>query len=182
MHNKLIGSILIGSFKVDLGTVYNQPGMVYIFTLTLLLSNICISRQIWQSFWLAILAKSLVADCPGLKDYISSTSDPRLQVLPISKIFSALFMKYTGQGDMPIDYNTRFLFVYKSARSLLELLNWLNLYLQPNPKLPRSIVVRKWSCGVGKLPEISLKSSDINVEFWLPWWVSSELCQLLSWH
>ncbi|KAJ6663116.1 hypothetical protein lerEdw1_010709 [Lerista edwardsae] len=26
MHNKLIGSILIGSFKVDLGTVYNQPG------------------------------------------------------------------------------------------------------------------------------------------------------------
>nr|XP_033790769.1 fer-1-like protein 6 isoform X2 [Geotrypetes seraphini] len=25
-HNKLIGSILIGSFKVDLGTVYNQPG------------------------------------------------------------------------------------------------------------------------------------------------------------
>uniref|UniRef100_A0A670JUU1 Fer-1 like family member 6 n=1 Tax=Podarcis muralis TaxID=64176 RepID=A0A670JUU1_PODMU len=26
MHNKLIGSILIGSFKVDLGTVYNEPG------------------------------------------------------------------------------------------------------------------------------------------------------------
>ncbi|XP_042320398.1 fer-1-like protein 6 [Sceloporus undulatus] len=26
MHNKLIGSVLIGSFKVDLGTVYNQPG------------------------------------------------------------------------------------------------------------------------------------------------------------
>ncbi|XP_006028532.1 fer-1-like protein 6 [Alligator sinensis] len=26
MHNKLIGSLLIGSFKVDLGTVYNQPG------------------------------------------------------------------------------------------------------------------------------------------------------------
>ncbi|XP_029447857.1 fer-1-like protein 6 [Rhinatrema bivittatum] len=26
LHNKLIGSILIGSFKVDLGTVYNQPG------------------------------------------------------------------------------------------------------------------------------------------------------------
>ncbi|XP_006879370.1 PREDICTED: fer-1-like protein 6 [Elephantulus edwardii] len=25
-HHKLIGSILIGSFKVDLGTVYNQPG------------------------------------------------------------------------------------------------------------------------------------------------------------
>uniref|UniRef100_A0A8C5YML1 Fer-1 like family member 6 n=1 Tax=Marmota marmota marmota TaxID=9994 RepID=A0A8C5YML1_MARMA len=26
LHHKLIGSILIGSFKVDLGTVYNQPG------------------------------------------------------------------------------------------------------------------------------------------------------------
>uniref|UniRef100_A0ABM5GCL9 Fer-1-like protein 6 n=1 Tax=Pogona vitticeps TaxID=103695 RepID=A0ABM5GCL9_9SAUR len=26
MHNKLIGSVLIGSFKVDLGTVYNEPG------------------------------------------------------------------------------------------------------------------------------------------------------------
>ncbi|XP_027501470.1 fer-1-like protein 6 [Corapipo altera] len=26
MHNKLIGSVLIGSFKVDLGTVYSQPG------------------------------------------------------------------------------------------------------------------------------------------------------------
>ncbi|XP_074941861.1 fer-1-like protein 6 [Phalacrocorax aristotelis] len=26
MHNKLIGSVLIGSFKVDLGTVYGQPG------------------------------------------------------------------------------------------------------------------------------------------------------------
>ncbi|EMP26127.1 Fer-1-like protein 6 [Chelonia mydas] len=26
MHNKLIGSLLIGSFKVDVGTVYNQPG------------------------------------------------------------------------------------------------------------------------------------------------------------
>ncbi|XP_068037761.1 fer-1-like protein 6 isoform X3 [Anomalospiza imberbis] len=26
MHNKLIGSVLIGSFKVDLGTVYIQPG------------------------------------------------------------------------------------------------------------------------------------------------------------
>uniref|UniRef100_A0A672TY73 Fer-1 like family member 6 n=1 Tax=Strigops habroptila TaxID=2489341 RepID=A0A672TY73_STRHB len=26
MHNKLIGSMLIGSFKVDLGTVYGQPG------------------------------------------------------------------------------------------------------------------------------------------------------------
>ncbi|PKK33907.1 fer-1-like family member 6 [Columba livia] len=26
MHNKLIGSVLIGSFKVDLGTVYAQPG------------------------------------------------------------------------------------------------------------------------------------------------------------
>ncbi|XP_048364575.1 fer-1-like protein 6 isoform X2 [Sphaerodactylus townsendi] len=26
MHNKLIGSVLIGSFKVDLGTVYLQPG------------------------------------------------------------------------------------------------------------------------------------------------------------
>uniref|UniRef100_A0A4X2KXZ5 C2 domain-containing protein n=1 Tax=Vombatus ursinus TaxID=29139 RepID=A0A4X2KXZ5_VOMUR len=26
MHNKLIGSLLIGSFKVDLGMVYNQPG------------------------------------------------------------------------------------------------------------------------------------------------------------
>ncbi|XP_053101941.1 fer-1-like protein 6 [Hemicordylus capensis] len=26
MHNKLIGSILIGSFKVDLGTVYSEPG------------------------------------------------------------------------------------------------------------------------------------------------------------
>uniref|UniRef100_A0A4X1SZ66 C2 domain-containing protein n=1 Tax=Sus scrofa TaxID=9823 RepID=A0A4X1SZ66_PIG len=25
-HHKLIGSVLIGSFKVDLGTVYNQPG------------------------------------------------------------------------------------------------------------------------------------------------------------
>lgn len=25
-HHKLIGSILIGAFKVDLGTVYNQPG------------------------------------------------------------------------------------------------------------------------------------------------------------
>nr|XP_020041492.1 fer-1-like protein 6 [Castor canadensis] len=25
-HHKLIGSILIGSFKIDLGTVYNQPG------------------------------------------------------------------------------------------------------------------------------------------------------------
>uniref|UniRef100_A0A6I8T2H1 Fer-1-like family member 6 n=2 Tax=Xenopus tropicalis TaxID=8364 RepID=A0A6I8T2H1_XENTR len=26
MHNKLLGSILIGSFRVDLGTVYNEPG------------------------------------------------------------------------------------------------------------------------------------------------------------
>uniref|UniRef100_A0A8B9TYW6 Fer-1 like family member 6 n=1 Tax=Anas zonorhyncha TaxID=75864 RepID=A0A8B9TYW6_9AVES len=26
MHHKLIGSVLIGSFKVDLGTVYSQPG------------------------------------------------------------------------------------------------------------------------------------------------------------
>ncbi|XP_075438327.1 fer-1-like protein 6 isoform X2 [Ascaphus truei] len=26
MHNKLIGNILIGSFRVDLGTVYNEPG------------------------------------------------------------------------------------------------------------------------------------------------------------
>ncbi|KAJ1193975.1 hypothetical protein NDU88_003270 [Pleurodeles waltl] len=26
LHNKLIGSILIGSFKVDVGTVYNEPG------------------------------------------------------------------------------------------------------------------------------------------------------------
>uniref|UniRef100_A0A8D2IHH3 Fer-1 like family member 6 n=1 Tax=Varanus komodoensis TaxID=61221 RepID=A0A8D2IHH3_VARKO len=26
MHNKLIGSVLIGSFKVDLATVYNEPG------------------------------------------------------------------------------------------------------------------------------------------------------------
>ncbi|KFV19953.1 Fer-1-like 6, partial [Tauraco erythrolophus] len=26
MHNKLIGSVLIGSFKVDLGTVYGEPG------------------------------------------------------------------------------------------------------------------------------------------------------------
>ncbi|KAM4704919.1 fer-1-like protein 6 [Rhinophrynus dorsalis] len=26
MHNKLIGSILIGSFRLDLGTVYNEPG------------------------------------------------------------------------------------------------------------------------------------------------------------
>ncbi|XP_070488102.1 fer-1-like protein 6 isoform X1 [Equus przewalskii] len=26
LHHKLIGSVLIGSFKVDLGTVYNQPG------------------------------------------------------------------------------------------------------------------------------------------------------------
>ncbi|KFP68088.1 Fer-1-like 6, partial [Cariama cristata] len=26
MHNKLIGNVLIGSFKVDLGTVYGQPG------------------------------------------------------------------------------------------------------------------------------------------------------------
>lgn len=25
-HHKLIGSVLIGSFKVDLGTVYSQPG------------------------------------------------------------------------------------------------------------------------------------------------------------
>nr|DBA23997.1 TPA: hypothetical protein GDO54_011707 [Pyxicephalus adspersus] len=26
MHNKLIGSVLIGSFRLDLGTVYNEPG------------------------------------------------------------------------------------------------------------------------------------------------------------
>lgn len=26
MHHKLIGSVLIGSFKVDLGMVYAQPG------------------------------------------------------------------------------------------------------------------------------------------------------------
>ncbi|XP_075070137.1 fer-1-like protein 6 isoform X2 [Mixophyes fleayi] len=26
MHNKLIGSVLIGSFRVDLGTIYNEPG------------------------------------------------------------------------------------------------------------------------------------------------------------
>lgn len=31
MHNKLIGSVLIGSFKVDLGTVYAQPGKWCIF-------------------------------------------------------------------------------------------------------------------------------------------------------
>lgn len=26
MHNKLIGGVLIGSFRLDLGTVYNEPG------------------------------------------------------------------------------------------------------------------------------------------------------------
>lgn len=41
MHHKLIGSVLIGSFKVDLGTVYSQPGEWCIFC------PFCQFRGIW---------------------------------------------------------------------------------------------------------------------------------------
>lgn len=41
MHNKLLGSVLIGSFKVDLGTVYIQPGEWCIFC------PFCLLREIW---------------------------------------------------------------------------------------------------------------------------------------
>lgn len=41
MHNKLIGSVLIGSFKVDLGTVYIQPGEWSI------LCPFCLLSEMW---------------------------------------------------------------------------------------------------------------------------------------
>lgn len=51
MHNKLIGSVLIGSFKVDLGTVYIQPGEWKSSTL----------KAPWQSahWWVALFKEGI---------------------------------------------------------------------------------------------------------------------------